>query len=447
MMLSSCALCAALIAGTGMPIGMEVASSDAGNRCENVFAALEKMDVQDLNFNKMMDEAGAEVVAIIKGKNGYEARDMLRPVRKEIILHGLMQSKDCLWPNAKQARSALTGLLSTDGQTAPVVELWKLSKDAKSESMRQAAKQTITRSVCVDGNFDRSDILTVFKMEQDPRMRELYAKHLDVKDISDEVINNEKADSVLKILLARAERSDTVDSLTISRMTEIAKTKGDTTLVLGGFYLGMRIEDALKLLRCYLPNEEFSIPEKIFESGQKAEIKCKGTEMSVCKASKDGVVREFRFPDKLLRCVLNYDATSYDEWAAKFGRENGFAMRAEKVTEMLEYTAAKLKLDGLGTIDALPSHATLFGDRPQKPIMDYGAKLASQDSYLYRNVRQGYEVRFYGACSNKDELRKEYTDGSRALLVRASLWDKWINGKGAEEGTLRISQINYASNN
>lgn len=442
--LSSCTLCVVLIAETAVPIGTEAPSSATQVMYKNVFEALEKMDVRDQNYKQQMDVAGAEVVAIIKGSNDDEARDVLRSVRKDIIMHGLMQCKDHLWPSARQARSALTALLSKDGRIVPVVELWKLSKNAKSESIRQAAKQTITRSVCVDGGeVDRSDLLAIFKLEQDPRMRELYAKYLDLKDISGELIENEKSDQVLKVLLARSSRTDTVDGIKIGRMTEIANAKRDKTFVLGGLYLGMRIEDALALLKAYMPDERLFIPEKIslVGSSPKTEVKMQGTEMIVCKAGEDGKIIEFRLPAKLLRRILNYETSSYCDWATRFGHENGCVMRAQTMNEVLDYTAAKIKLNGLGMTDALPSLLTVFGERSQEPIMIRGCKLASQESYGCGDNSRGYEVRYYGECSNKEELRKEYTDGSDSLLVRTSLWNKWINGKGAEEGTLRVSQI------
>ena len=141
------------------------------------------------------------------------------------------------------------------------------------------------------------------------------------------------------------------------------------------------------------------------------------------------------------RRALNYETSSYCDWATRFGHENGCVMRAQTMNEVLDYTAAKIKLNGLGMTDALPSLLTVFGERSQEPIMIRGCKLASQESYGCGDNSRGYEVRYYGECSNKEELRKEYTDGSDSLLVRTSLWNKWINGKGAEEGTLRVSQI------
>ena len=399
---------------------------------KNAFLILERMDVRDPNYKHMMDVAGDEVVAIIKGKRDDGARDGLQSVRKDIILHGLIKSKEDLWSNAIQARGALTELLSKDGQTIPVVEFCRLSKNAKSETIREAAKQAITQSVSVNGAIDNSDILKAFKLEQDPRMRELFAKYLDVKDISREIIENENDNRVFTIL-----------------MEEIARAKRDRTFVLGGFYLGMRIKDALALLRAYLPGDEFYSSEKLslFGSSPQTEVEMQGSKMLICKAKEDGTVIEFRLPAKLLKRILNYDVNSYYAWATRFGQENGFVMRNQIVNEALEYTAAKVKLNGLGMIDAFPTHLTLFGDRPQEPILIRGVKIATQESYVYVDHTRGYEIRYFGACKNKDELRQEYTDGSKLVLVRASLWNQWIAGSGAEEGTLQVRQNNFLNNN
>ena len=52
---------------------------------EKVSDSLVNMDRSNPNYSRIMDIAGAEVVAIIKGQGNSETRDVLRLVRKEII--------------------------------------------------------------------------------------------------------------------------------------------------------------------------------------------------------------------------------------------------------------------------------------------------------------------------------------------------------------------------
>lgn len=105
------------------------------------------------------------------------------------------------------------------------------------------------------------------------------------------------------------------DRANCEKMIEAAKAKSSETFQLGGFYLGMSIVDAERLVGYYFPKYETVVKDgELFIAGQSD---------SFCLADKSGKVIELNFDDKFQKSLLDFYSTDLNERVIAYSVQNG----------------------------------------------------------------------------------------------------------------------------
>ena len=107
------------------------------------------------------------------------------------------------------------------------------------------------------------------------------------------------------------------------KLVASANDKSSGTFELAGFYLGMKISDADKLIGYYFP--DFLTEEKDDDGSKVLYVSHQKTPF--CYADKNGNVYQFNFGKKMLKKWYKYDVQTYMEWARKYSRETGIDMK------------------------------------------------------------------------------------------------------------------------
>ncbi len=233
-------------------------------------------------------------------------------------------------------------------------------------------------------------------------------------------------------------------SLLKQRITPLLnKAQNDHDLFqIGGFYLGMPIDDAKKLVEYYLPDAPIIItkdnniaidkPETLFDSTWYW--------MYFCQADKTGKVFRFNFDRRFLKKWFRYDVQTHKEWVSKFGRDYKCDFRYNKVEKSRD----------MGTILPLT---------------------VKQDSYVYLNNLKDYKITYFGKKEVFDPTNGQAADagdvgfaaGARGFSggipdnsqinaeamrltgqrigVHSWIQHGYENGDGAKEGTLRVEVL------
>ncbi len=187
----------------------------------------------------------------------------------------------------------------------------------------------------------------------------------------------------------------------VPALMEKAKKMDEETFVVNGFYVGMPIEDAVKLVEALLPDR------KISRSNSDAEnlrgIWFDDESQPFC-IEKNGVVTTIQIPKDLVKAWLNLKAYSYDDWAKKFATMHN-----------LELTVGN------------------FSD-----YVSRGGSSASFDQTFYNfGVLKGCQIKYFG--KNEGKYRKG-DDLAGLMYVAGWVTGKYLSLQIAKEGTLQISQ-------
>ena len=214
----------------------------------------------------------------------------------------------------------------------------------------------------------------------------------------------------------------------IAELLQKAKTNGAKTFELKGFYLGMPIKDAKKLVEYYLPDAKVVVTsennleinpktKKLFLDSMDADPQ----EMYFCQADKAGKVWRLNFDKRFLKKWFSYDVQDWHEWVREYGKEFQFDFRQITVEK-------KVSND----------HYQIY--------MNY-----SQPAYRYRHNKKGFIVSYYGKLKTDGFVDVDASDvfagGFRAERVGFGIGaDKKLreffeNGDGAKEGTLRVEVL------
>ena len=195
---------------------------------------------------------------------------------------------------------------------------------------------------------------------------------------------------------------------------------------LKGFYLGMPIADAKDLISCYLPESAIRIgQDKTLAEGKVGQ--CIGIDvvlvgerakipMYFCQADENGLVYRFNFPKKLLSQFFKYGTSSYGNWVKCFAYEHKMSLHGTTVSD-------KWEMEGV-------------------------SGWQSQDVYEWQDLKTGTRVAYFGkfeeeTSENMDEVLRSKTPYQIGKIAGfGNVWNgRWLNSKGAEEGTLRVEQI------
>ena len=216
---------------------------------------------------------------------------------------------------------------------------------------------------------------------------------------------------------------------TVIALQKRAEGMRDSTFELKGFYLGMPIADAKKLVEYYLPGVKAVItkdnnlelnpkPKKKFlDSDRNSDPQ----EMYFCQADKLGKVWRLNFDKRFLKKWFSYDVQDWHEWASEYGREFKFDFRKITVKR-----------------DVSNDHYQIY--------LNY-----SQPAYRYRHNKKGFVVSYYGKMKTDGFADVHESDlfagGFRAEKVGfamgadTKLREYFENGDGAKEGTLRVEVL------
>ena len=138
--------------------------------------------------------------------------------------------------------------------------------------------------------------------------------------------------------------------------------------------------------------------------------------MYFCQADENGVVYRFNFPKKLLSQFFKYGTSSYGNWVKCFAYEHKMSLHGTTVSD-------KWEMEGV-------------------------SGWQSQDVYEWQDLKTGTRVAYFGkfeeeTSENMDEVLRSKTPYQIGKIAGfGNVWNgRWLNSKGAEEGTLRVEQI------
>ena len=230
---------------------------------------------------------------------------------------------------------------------------------------------------------------------------------------------------------------------TVVALQKRAEGMRDSTFELKGFYLGMPIADAKKLVEYYLPGVKAVItkdnnlaidkPEELFDSTLYW--------MYFCQADKSGRVYRFNFDKRFLKKWCRYDVQTHEEWAEAFGREHGCDFRYNKVEKNRDMGAIlplTVKQDSYRYLNNLKDYKiTYFG---KKEVFDPTNGQAADAGDVGFAAGAGG---FAGGMPDNFQIQAEAMrlTGQR-IGVHSWIQHGYENGDGAKEGTLRVELLN-----
>ena len=195
----------------------------------------------------------------------------------------------------------------------------------------------------------------------------------------------------------------------------IAASKKSKAFTLKGFYVGMPIEDAQILAEHYWPDSNVAITsDNRIEIDVVHEGRFDKIPMCFCTADKAGSVYRFNFTKKQLEQWFKYETHTHENWAKAFAAEQ------------------KLNLTPISIAD-------------QWTIDDVSGTV-QQEAFEFRDKELEYRVVYFGKTKDRSDAdfdrisRNQYKTGKVAGFLN-TWFGGWLNGKGAEDGTLRIEQL------
>ena len=205
----------------------------------------------------------------------------------------------------------------------------------------------------------------------------------------------------VKDALAEAEKQ------TVERILADAKAKEGTTFVLGGFYLGMPVDDAETLLRHYA-GQDRAVDVTVLDNGMPAvRLGGQGNDYFALAYSDTKNVRDFNFGPWILRKFCDYEAQNYLQWIMAFNKDKGLNMVTDSIHESDEV------------------YISMFGEGQSFPVS------LSQVIGSYRNAKQGYKLIYFG---ERHFLTTETGISDRVVQEKAAEYYRYFS---ASEGTLR----------
>lgn len=192
----------------------------------------------------------------------------------------------------------------------------------------------------------------------------------------------------------------------------IAKAEGvaNKTFTLGGFYLGMDIEDAEMLIGYYFPEWSNAFGYE-GEDKEKMVLGVPQQDVVFARANKDGKVWQLNFGKTILAKWFQYDAARYEDWADAFSRENRVA----------------LKFDILSRTDKV---TVVTGMNGWSPTTETVLTSLNQTIWTYKSAAKHYRLTYFG--------EPEIIAFGGGQLGKAAAKDKY-RYISADAGTLRAA--------
>ena len=205
----------------------------------------------------------------------------------------------------------------------------------------------------------------------------------------------------VKDALAEAEKQ------AVERILAAAKAKEGSTFVLGGFYLGMPVDDAETLLRHYA-GQDRAVDVTVLDNGMPAvRLGGQGNDYFALAYSDTKNVRDFNFGPWILRKFCDYEAQNYLQWIMAFNKDKGLNMVTDSIHQNDEV------------------YISMFGSGEHFPVN------LSQVIGSYRNAKQGYKLIYFG---ERHFLTTETGISDRIVREKAA---EHFRYSSASEGTLR----------
>ena len=183
-----------------------------------------------------------------------------------------------------------------------------------------------------------------------------------------------------------------------------ANCKGSETFELAGFYLGMNINDAEKLIGYHFP--DFLTTRRTDSDGDGI-LYVSYQKTPFCYADKSGKVYQLNFGKKMLKKWYNYDVQTYMEWARKYSIETRIDMKFK----MLE------KDTTVSEMDMSRSYKVWF----------------HQESYQYKHNTKEYRLTYFG---EEKEFTWEGGIGGDLIKEMAAPRFRYLRG---DPGSLRAA--------
>ena len=303
------------------------------------------------------------------------------------------------WPKSSVGAQALEKI--TDKPN-----LVKIALLAKNEVIRSQAKEKVG---------DKSAIIVGIAelLKEDKISEEVVIEH--VKALSDNeatislynAAKNRQLKQSIFEKLSSADRKAVreVNIASCKKLIEAAKGKSKESFELGGFYLGMNIEDVDMLIGYYFP--EWSISETV--DSDKKDIRVVYVPQQsrpFCRANKDGKVWQLNFGKSILKKFFNYDVQNEAEWARAYSKQHNIN---------LKYVY-------------LQKDTTVNIPQADLSIQQYNAHLY-QETWQWKNNAKGYRVTYFA----EPKIVSMYNN----IIEQQALYQfRFIS---SDAGTLRVS--------
>ena len=229
-----------------------------------------------------------------------------------------------------------------------------------------------------------------------------------------ELYNAVKNPTAKKAILAKVSNECRVKIREASRsacekLIAAANGKSAETFELGGFYLGMKIEDAEMLIGYHFP--DIVVHEGEVDGFRILSVR--GQFAPLCYAKKNGEVFQLNFGKKMLKKWYKFDVQGYDEWANAYSQKEKVSMTFKRISKT----------------------ATVRGNDGMSCNVSF-----EQETYQYKNNLKNYRLTYYG--QDKDPVLGglfSLAEGtSEAQLIKMLAAKEFIHIR-SDPGTLRIA--------
>ena len=300
-------------------VAMLLECFDAETACEISRLMVSRLDAYKWS-NNWISPLVAVATAAASAQDETLAADLSLIVLKKVS--SLKKECDDSWTigwnkSADERASKLAAKLQVNRLSAESLNKIILSCGVASQYVLPSISPEMARNLLLLGG-EKSDDLEVRLVGRIP------AEQLDI-DVYHAVKSAKGKQSVLDAMpeeqkkLAANEQAKDIEAILAK-----AKDAANTTMCLGGFYLGMDYEDAKTLFVYYFPDmkiEERKVDNcNCFYCGQGD---------AFCFANKDDKIYEFNFGRKILTKWFKYDAARYGDWARAFSRDNGVELKLD----------------------------------------------------------------------------------------------------------------------
>ena len=304
---------------------------------------------------------------------------------------------------AKEDDSGTNGLFSPIKEEKTIAHIVVA---AKNKNIREMAAMRLKDhkeivSILVNGNMTDKDLqLTLVNNIEDGTA--------DVK-----LYDGVKNPVVQKAIFAKLSKEARIEirsrsKVECEKLIANAKGKGSETFELAGFYLGMNISHAEKLIGYHFP--DFLTTRKEDNDGDRI-LYVSYQKTPFCYADKSGKVYQLNFGKKMLKKWYKYDVQTFMEWAHAYERETKIDMKFKMIDK----------------------DATVY--EPMDMSRSYKVWF-HQESYQYKHNTKNYRLTYFG---EEKDFTIEGGIGGAIIKEMAAPRFRYVRG---DPGSLRVTAEN-----